>query len=468
MFEHRPEAGASPRFLAAWAGRLFDISASLPDSRAKTVLGTGWSSDDWVAASMTNPYDTNFLVMANGQDAPIRISGAQNLPESAGVRLHEDFSDPLSSGYIAPTEFRADTLAGVLAFKNRLWWWERSSARLWYGGLHAPGGRLSPFYISGVVDEGGSVRQLARLSRDGGDGPDDFLVVLLDTGRAIVYQGTDPDTAGQFAIVGRFDVGLPMGRLPMVQFGADLLCLTRTGLIPISEVIAGRGLGGITRVSNLISGQWERLVQAHGAKGWSACLHPDGSKLVVQTPWPAEAPDDGLPAGRQLVLHLDSGAWSEWRGLDAGVWAAFDGGLFFALRERPIVCRADSDAFLDDGRAIPAAYVGAFSYMPNPAAVGVSRGAENFGKRVHGVLPQILSRQDASAIGVGAGTDFEPGPQNWETAPLQQIVWGSGISPRRRRSVAAQGRAISPRLRARDAGGMEVLNLSFHYGPWTF
>ena len=64
-------------------------------------------------------------------------------------------------------------------------------------------------------------------------------------------------------------------------------------------------------------------------------------------------------------------------------------GAFFTHYQDPDAFEWGKQFTTDDGRPIPVEYRGAWAYMPNPARLGVSQGAEGVLKRVNSVIPQM-------------------------------------------------------------------------------
>ena len=76
-------------------------------------------------------------------------------------------------------------------------------------------------------------------SLDGGDGIDDYLVVVGSSGDVSVWQGTDPKS--DFGTVGSWQIGdIPYGRRIGVEYGGDLFLLSIYGLISLSSLLNGQ------------------------------------------------------------------------------------------------------------------------------------------------------------------------------------------------------------------------------------
>ena len=178
--------GAGDRLIGAWAGRFFDLSRQYEEGDVRRTripppdgFPTLFTSSRWHFDTITNSAGTVFLVLANGSDPPVRYSTQVDNAglHSAQVSLHSSYQRETEDPQFG--DFDAGRMAGCLHFKNRLWWWERGRRRLWFGEIQSPGGQLTPFPIAAAARDLGEVVSLGSISRDGGDGPDDYLVILF-------------------------------------------------------------------------------------------------------------------------------------------------------------------------------------------------------------------------------------------------------------------------------------------------
>ena len=90
---------------------------------------------------------------------------------------------------------------------------------------------MSRFPLHYVAETGGNIVLIESLTMDGGNGPDDFIAFILDTGECLIYQGSDPANAADWSIVGRFRVPPPLNGKCVTRIGGDSLMLTAAGLI---------------------------------------------------------------------------------------------------------------------------------------------------------------------------------------------------------------------------------------------
>ena len=127
------------------------------------------------------------------------------------------------------------SIKGCCVHKSRVWWWGTNTNEALYTALLAHGGVVTSFPLDMVSDTGGNVMLITPLTLDGGNGPDDVLAFVLDTGEVLIYQGSDPNEADDWELVGRFQIPRPLNQGAVVKFGGDALILTRKGLVPIRQ-----------------------------------------------------------------------------------------------------------------------------------------------------------------------------------------------------------------------------------------
>ena len=209
--------------------------------------------------------------------------------------------------------------AGGFPFKNRLYLWEADRPIFWHNDLTgAPTGAIESFDLGMIVPEAGRILDMRSVSVDAGDGIDDFLLIFLENGKVLNYSGDDPNPASgaNFSLNGIYNIG---EYITSERIGGDLAVMTAEGMVSMSAVMRegniGRDRGQIT---TNIQPTLRKLFNLHGASGWQMILHPPESWLMLQA-----------PGGSQYVMNINTGAWCEFRGMEAVHWTRFDGDLYF-------------------------------------------------------------------------------------------------------------------------------------------
>ena len=76
-------------------------------------------------------------------------------------------------------------------------------------------GTVANFPLGAVFGRGGRLVAGGTLTHDGGSGPDDYTVFVTSEGEVAVYAGSNPGNADEWAKVGCWFVGEPVGDRPL-------------------------------------------------------------------------------------------------------------------------------------------------------------------------------------------------------------------------------------------------------------
>jgi len=313
-------SGVDEDMIAAADGQLWDVSTK----GAPVAIGT-------------NDYTYNTWDSTNFAGLLIMVNGAESLQWSGSVL--QPIQPNLPPGPTAPV--------GVHSFKNRNYYWDALAQSFWYTELYAPGGTTTEFDISRYVPRGGHIVGIETWTHDGGTGPDDHLVIILSSGTVVVYQGTSPATISDWALVGLYNIGTPVGNRCTVKYGGDLMIITTLDIVPMSQIMTGREA---TQALSKISGAMEDAAYFSGQFGWDAELYPREKLILFNIP--INPPKEIY----QYVMNTITGAWARLVDWEAYCWVEFENDLFFGSSDG-IVKEAFSGSvdYVDD--ATPAAPV---------------------------------------------------------------------------------------------------------------
>lgn len=287
--------GVTNKFLAACGGSIFDIST--PGS-VSTPLGSDFSSNRWQTVTFNSKL--------------FWVNGADNAQIYDGTTL-------AATGF---TGVATSTLRGVGVFHNRLYFWSTDDASFWYGGVNAISGALNNFDLSTVQQEGGTLIAVEVLSYDGGTGIDSYTCFFMSSGELLLYSGTDPSNANNWALVGRYMLPPPIDVRAIVRYGGDIYIATTNDHQQLSKILIALKLGE-TPPRTKISGA---ATAAHNAGqnlfGWQAIYYPVGTRLLFNIPNP-----DGTFS--QHVYNTSVQSWCRFRGINASCWAVYRDKLYF-------------------------------------------------------------------------------------------------------------------------------------------
>ncbi len=255
---------------------------------------------------------SHWLIATNGVDKPLYYDGTTWTAVDSGT-------SPALTG-IAST-----SLIGVTRHKGRLYFIERASLSMWYLPAGVAGGTLTEFDVSADAKRGGFLMAAKSWTRDAGDGQDDVLVLVTSEGDALVYQGNNPSSAANWALVGSFYVGKPLGRRCLTQAGGELVLLTENGAFPLSAALLTASFSNDKALSDKIVQTFTQSARnAADTFGWESIIYPAQQALLVNVP----VAEDGTHY--QYVMNTQTKAWCRFTDWNAECFAVFNRQLYFA------------------------------------------------------------------------------------------------------------------------------------------
>lgn len=363
------------------------------------------------------------------------------------IRADSDFVGDVDDVKVYGTALAPSKLIGSVTFKGRVIYWEAptgdNAQSFWYASAGAYTGDLTKFDLSEFT-KGGYIVSCFNWNHDGGDGLDDYLAVIMSTGQVAIYQGSDPGSATDWAMVGVYSIGEPVsGRHPVTAIGGDGIILTKDGYVVLSAAIQDGRYSENSHYSFKISAAAAAAAQDYGSKdGWSATLHTGGSLFVVNVPI-------SDTESVQHVRNTTTGAWTKFTGLNAAAFCAHDGGLYFVGTDGKVYRYSGGS---DKGEFIPMRCTQAYSYFGDPKKKLVTsvRVMSNyrFPKYLHSSFWADFNEKTLPAI-----TDPPEGsPPDWDVAQWDVAEWGAATlgTITERRNASGYGFALAHTLRLRS------------------
>lgn len=201
-------------------------------------------------------------------------------------------------------------MAHVSIHKNRTYLVEWNSLKFWYSGVDAYAGAYTAYDLQYIAKRGGFLLATSTMTLDGGDGVDDYFVAITSQGQAVVYQGSNPGDATNWALKGIYDIPKPIGRRCTVKYGGDLLVITETGVVSMLGLFAEGGrFRGQADFTNIVGPAWRELVTSTTKThpGWFGVHFGALNMLVFNVPTHASN-----QTGYQFVMNVTTGAWCRW------------------------------------------------------------------------------------------------------------------------------------------------------------
>lgn len=377
-----------------------DLGNYLVDDLGNYLIGVSSVGDpdvdsltggDWIVVQFATPGGV-FLRAVNGSDTPLVYDGSDwdTTPAITGP-------DPT-------------TLSYVWAYKNRLFFIEKDSLNAHYLEADNIGGAATELPLGGVFTRGGSLMFGASWSIEGGGGLTAQCIFVTTEGEVAVYQGGDPSTADDWALVGVYRIGKPLGPKAWIHAGGDLVIATDVGFIPLSQAVQ-RDYAALApaAISYPIETAWNDAVAAD-ATSWDCEVWP-AKQMVIVAPPTAEG-----QTGQLFAANARTGAWAPFTGWNIKCLGLFGDRMFFGSTEGKIIeCEVTG---ADQGVPYTAKCIPLYDPLKAPASVKTALMMRATVRAPSRVVPQLSLQADYN-VNLPAVPD--------DAALVSSDVWGVGI-----------------------------------------
>jgi hypothetical protein len=401
---------------------------------------TGLTNARWESTNIATS-GGQFMYACNGTDKPLFYDG------TSWVKV-DNATTPAITG-VTTTKLR-----NPVVWKNRLWFVEEGSMRAWYLPTSSIGGAAQSFDFGPIFRLGGQLHVITAVSLTDGSTFDQYICFMSTEGEIAIYRGTDPAQAGQFALVGIYRMGKPIGRRCVFNVGQDSVIICSDGFASLSRLVSIGRTSQQEDISYKILLLVNQDVQAYsGNFGWEGILYPLGNKIIVNVP------ETTNNTQHQYVQNTISNAWCRFTGWNAATFATLGDSLYFGGNQ--IVALADSGG-TDGGVDINCLLKPAFSYFNS-----ISQKKFNMARLLYQATGDVSSavhldldfdnsdntQQPTTSVGSGSAWDVS----DWDTSSWAagyglfanwQTVSGTGFAGALYLRIAAN--TISVRLNAVD------------------
>lgn len=378
---------AADKLLAAANGTLWDVSTS-----NAVTLDSGFTSNRW----QSTPFDDR-LILTNGADAGQMYNGT-------------------TVAAMTITGANPALLWGCNTFKGRVYYWYEQDQGFWYAAAGSYQGALSFFDLSTQLQTGGTLVMMVTWTLDAGDGVDDLAAFVFSTGEVLLYQGDDPGDATAWALIGRFQIGEPLGIRAHAKVGGTQIIITRDGYVDLAQALRDGRYSEQSAYSNKIIRAAKQATGLYYQQyGWQAVLYPAGQMFIVNVP---------VVAGQSIqhVRDTSGGGWCSFEGYNAVCFAVHNDQLWFGTNDGNIY-QADVGT-QDNGMPIALDGIPAFN----------SLGSRSQRKQVTAVnvvtnyaAPAYLALDCLADFSTQRRSTVTPGPfdgsSEWDTADWDTSVW---------------------------------------------
>lgn len=292
------KGSASEKLLAAANGKIWNVTTSTAAS-----LGTGFASSRWQFTAFDDR-----SILTNGADTAQAYNGT-------------------SLANLVVTGAVATSLWGCNTFKGRVFYWYENAQSFWYAAAGSFQGLLTKFDLSMQLQTGGSLVMMVSWTLDSGDGIDDLAAFIFSTGEVLLYQGDDPGDAAAWGLIGRFQIGEPLGIRAHAKVGGTEIIITRDGYVDLAQALRdGRYSEASTYSNKIIRAAKESAQLYYQQYGWQAILYPAGQQFIVNVP---------VTTGQSIqhVRETSTGSWCQFDGLNAVTFAVHNERLWFGTSD---------------------------------------------------------------------------------------------------------------------------------------
>ena len=330
------------RFLAVYDGDIYDVSAA----NLGTSLGVTLTDNN----CQTVQYK-NYLYFLNGADTPQAFYVDSNNDAHIGAW---GFSGTGLTG--------SNIIAGAVS-KERLWFVEKGTMTVWYGGAGDIQGTLNSFDLTQVSKLGGELIAVANWTLDGGQGIDDLTVFLTSEGEVFVYSGSNPNDPDDWALKGSYRIAKPIGYRCCMKYQGDIVVITQDGYMPLGKMLSVSNTGETSNIfSDVIRGLvLDRTASNKSKKGWQSVIYSKKGYALFNVPVNKQF--------EQHVINVNTGAWCRFTNIRAFCWCVYGDDLYFGSDDT--IYKFD-DGYSDAGTTIEGVVEQAYNNLGTSAIKKIS------------------------------------------------------------------------------------------------
>lgn len=389
---------------------------------------SGMANARWEHINFTNSGGTSYLLCVNGAN---------------GVRGFDGSSwSQLSISGTTASEF-----TNISQHKRRIWFTKDNTLQAWYLPVDAVAGTANVLDLSGIARRGGELMALGTWTLDAGNGLDDYWVAVTSEGEVVVYLGTDPSAATTWSLVGRWELGRPVGRRCFIKFAGDLLYFAEDGVWPLAQSLVTERTQPLALTQKISDSIHTASDNYRSNYGWQLLFWPRSTMLLLNIPYATGS------AQRQYVMNTLTGAWCYFTGISANCFEIFQGNLYFG--GNGVVSRF-WNTFADNTAPITGSVKQAFHYFGSKAL-----------KQFTMARP-IMQVDGTPSVSFGVNTDFDDSEVEtplsfsavsagtFDNATWDVSVFGGGLGVSKN-WISVQGFGISAAMRIKvQAANTEV------------
>ncbi len=313
---------------------------------------TTFQSDRWQKTNFRSVGEQGVLILCNG------VNKAQKIVDPYTDVVDVSFTVDNGSG--TQVTYDDSEFIGVCNFKGRCYYWKDNDNSFWYCQARSYQGEIKEFDLGAVAQEGGKIKFITTWTQqDSGDGKDDFIVFVMDTGEILVYQGDDPESIGFFEMVGRYTTAEPLSVRGHSKYGADTIIMTKDGYVALSTIVQQGRVSDVPAFSRLITDAIQKKTRTNsGFFGWDAELFSRDGLFIFNVP----LAETGI-GFNQHVLNTTTMRWCRFTDIKMSCMTVNNERLYGGDPVGNVLLVLDGTS--DRGNAIKHTALPAFNYLGN-------------------------------------------------------------------------------------------------------
>lgn len=374
-----------------------------------------------ISGAIPSQYNGTYIISVASPTTFTYVMAASPVSAATTTGTYATYQGSYTVNY-AITGINSNKFIHVNLFKNRLYFTEEGSMRVWYLPVNSIAGEATQLDFGGIARNGGYIQAMATWTIDAGQGADDYAVFVTNMGEVIVYNGTNPDSAETWALKGVWQLGYVFARRCFYKFAGDVLLLTQDGLVPLASALQSSRLDPRVNLTDKIYYAISQAATYYGINfGWQIAYYASQNMLIINVPFNT--------GPQQFVMNTISKAWASFSNINAQCWELSNDQMYFGGTG---YVGHFWNAYSDDGNNINAECQQAYSYFD-------ARGQL---KRFTMIRP--IFQTDNGIPGVLAGINVDFAIQNdlgtvsfnaqnaqigsWDNAIWDESQWGGALS----------------------------------------
>jgi hypothetical protein len=428
---------ALSKLIAASDGGVWDITDGLAIT---PIAATGtYQNDRWQTENFRKATENGILIMCNGQDVAQIYNGAS-------------LTDISTAGTDVALSLTADFI-GCLSFKGRVYYWKDNDNAFYFTQAGSYQGVFKKFDLGSFARGGKLVFAMSWTQQDAGLGSDDFLVFVLSTGEVLIYQGDDPESAGYFEQIGRYQTAEPLSIRGYCNYGSDAIIMTKDGYVALSTIVQQGRVSDVSAFSRLIHNAINNRTKGSiSSFGWDVVNYQKDGLMIFNVPV-------DYITYEQHVMNTVTQKWCRFKGWDTPCMKVHNEALYAGTLDGNVVSLLVSAS--DRGEPIQFTALTAFNYMGDPgtkkhltAAQVLSTMARPGEIQIQGYadyeVPDIVPILIPSSYVSSSWAINPPSPPSVEGSYWDQDYWsseGAYITTKGWQNVSAYGYAVALLIR---------------------